>query len=70
MEVKDFSIKLKVKLYSTKSSLDVQGLKQHFSSELEVLGNRTVAVYFVEVVMEAIFQCMKNECKLDQYNEY
>ena len=56
MEVKDFSIKLKVKLYSTKSSLDVQGLKQHFSSELEVLGNRTVAVYFVEVVMEAIFR--------------
>ena len=70
MEVKDISIKLKVKLYSTKSSLDVQGLKHHFSQELEILGNRTVAVYFQEVVIKAIFQCMKNECNLDQYNEY
>ena len=54
------------KLYSTKSSLDVQGLKSYFSKEVEALGNRTIAVYFVEVVIEAIFQCMMNDCNLEQ----
>ena len=61
---------LKVKLYSTKSSLDVQGLKSYFSKQIEELGNRTVAVYFVEVVIESIFQCMMNKYNLEQYNEY
>ena len=70
MNINNTSVGLKVKLYSTKSSLDVQGLKSYFSKEIEALGNRTIAVYFVEVVIEAVFQCMMNECDLDQYNEY
>ena len=70
MEINGSSVGLKVKLYSTKSSLDVQGLKSFFSKEIEALGNRTIAVYFVEVVIEAIFQCMMNECNLEQYNQY
>ena len=70
MECNEISVGLKVKLYSTKSSLDVQGLKSYFSKQIEELGNRTVAVYFVEVVIESIFQCMMNKYNLEQYNEY
>ena len=70
MDINDITVGLKVKLYSTKSSLDVHGLKSYFSKEVEALGNRTIAVYFVEVVIEAIFQCMMNECNLEQYNKY
>ena len=70
MEKGDIIINLKVKIYSTNSSLDVQGTKPHYSTEFEALGNRTIGVYFAEVVMEAIFQCMMNKCDLNQYNEY
>ena len=70
MEIDGTSAGLKVKLYSTKSSLDVQGLKSYFSKEMEALGNRTIAVYFAEVVIEAIFQCMMNNYNLEQFNEY
>ena len=27
-------------------------------------------MYFAEVVIEAIFQCMMNECNLKQFNEH
>lgn len=70
MEIGDIPANLKVKIYLTKSSFDVQGLKPHFETVFEALGNRTIAVYFVEVVLDAIFQSMMNECNLEEYNIY
>ena len=70
MELDGVPVNLKVKIYHTKSSFDVQGLKPHFDTVFEGLGNRTVAVYFVEVVLEAIFQSMMNECNLEEFNEH
>ena len=66
--VGDITANLKVKMYSTSSSFDVQGLKPNFATVFDALGNRTIAVYFVEVILEAIFQSMMNDCNLDDYN--
>ena len=44
MEIGNKSVNLKVKLYSTTSSFDVQGLKPNFATEFEALGKRTIAV--------------------------
>ena len=69
MDLDATTINLKVKIYHTKSSFDVQGLKPHFDTVFEALGRRTIAVYFVEVIMESIFQSIMNECNLEEYNE-
>ena len=69
MDIDATTINLKVKIYHTKSSFDVQGLKPHFDTVFEALGKRTIAVYFVEVIMESIFQSIMNECNLEEYNE-
>ena len=70
MKAGDIAANLKVKMYHTKSSFDVQGLKRNYSMVFEELGNKTIAVYFVEVVLESIFQSMMIKCNLDEYNEY
>ena len=70
MNVEDISADLKVKIYSTTSSFDVQGLKPHFSSTFKELGNKTIAVYFVDVVLESIYQSMRNNVNLEEYNEH
>ena len=70
MELDNLSVNLKVKIYLTISAFDVQGLKPHFETVFEELGNRTIAVYFVDVVLEAIFQSMMNECNLEDYNKH
>ena len=70
MAVGDLAVNLKIKMYSTTSSFDVQGLKPHFSTVFDALGNRTIAVYFVEVILESIFQTMRKECNLDDYNNH
>ena len=70
MELDDVIVNLKVKIYYTKSSFDVQGLKSHFDTVFEVFGNRTIVVYFVLVILEAIFQSILNDCDLDEFNEH
>ena len=70
MNVEEISADLKVKIYSTTSSFDVQGLKPHFSSTFKELGNKTIAVYFVDVVLESIYQSMRNNVNLEEYNEH
>ena len=70
MVAEDITADLKIKMYCTKSSFDVQGLKPHFATVISTLGDRTIAVYFVEVILEAIFQSMMNGCNLDEYNLY
>ena len=54
LSMEDISANLKVKLYSTTSSLDAQGLKPHYATVFEALGNKTIGVFFAEVVLEAI----------------
>ena len=70
MDCENIFVHLKVKIYSTTSSFDVQGVKPHFSTLFEELGNRTIAVYFVDVILESIFQSMRNKVNLEDFNEH
>ena len=70
MDSEDITANLKIKMYNTTSSFDVQGLKPNFGTVFQTLGGRTIAVYFLEVILEAIFQSMMNGCNLDEYNKY
>ena len=68
MKIDNEEVGLKVKFYRTKSSFDVQGLSPHFETVFTTLGDRTIAVYFVEVVLEEIFGGIKGSLDLETLN--
>ena len=70
MTIENISANLKVKIYNTKSFFDVQGLKPHFSTTFEELGQRTIAVYFVDIILESIYQSMRNNVNLDEFDSH
>ena len=61
-------IEIKVKMYHTCSSLDVQGRSPDYNKVFEEFGNKTIAVHFVEDILERIKNEISKQMDLDNVN--
>ena len=63
-------IELKVKMYHTTSSLDVQGRSPDYKRIFKEFGERTLAVYFVEDLLENIKLEVDKQLDLNEVNNF
>ena len=61
-------IELKVKMYHTTSSMDVQGRAPNYNKVFNEFGNKTVAVHFVEDILKQIKEEITKQMDLDDVN--
>ena len=68
LHCKNKTIEMKIKMYHTTSSLDVQGRSPEYSTVYEAFGNRTVALHFVEDILVRIKNELSNQIDLNEVN--
>ena len=67
-KVKSKKFKIKVKVHSTKCSMDFQGCGNNSDKKHEELNNKTVAKYFVEEVLPYVIDNVKDEVNIEYLN--
>ena len=63
-------VEIKVKMYHTTSSLDVQGRSPDYKKIFKEYGDRTLAVHFVENLLENIKEEVNKQLNLNEINNF
>ena len=70
MDIDEKEVGFKVKMYLTKSTLDVEGIKPHKETAFNTLGDRTIPQYFAEVILVKIKEGIDKNCDLEKMNSF